>query len=1009
MIQRNIFIVVLLFFIPAGWAVGQSYNFINYTISDGLVHDRVSSICTDHYGNLWTATLGGGISRFDGQKFENLTIKDGLASNYVRSILFDESGKLWAATAEGLSIYDGREFTNFRVDEKDENNSVHTLFEDREGNIWFSSFGGKLGKIRQDVGHIEFISFPKVSDNDNIIDIDQDSNGTLWFVSSIQGLLSYNNDSFTLQQSNRDLGTFILSIENHEEHLWIATNKGVAHYSPQALEKQLVFLKSLENIFVRSVHVLNDNNIWIVSASGIYNYRNGEIRTFTSKEGFSNANTNVILCDREGNLWFGTDGDGLYQLNSELFIHYNSEHGLSDAPITSIIKDGQGDYWFGTFGEGLQRLGENGFQNFDSIPSVAHKYISCSVEDGQGRLWFGNQQGGILLFDGTNFEIINEEDGFYLSGIRNLFKDSQNRIWIGTGEGLAMYDGDSFRHYTTKEGLYDNIIWGISEPQPGKILIVTREGFNYFVNDRLIQGYYNREVFSKRINVAVQDKHGYFWIGFSGHGIMKIHEKTGTYEYITDENGLHSNLIYNLMIEEKSGDILVGTERGVLRIALDEQANIERIKNYQNTEGFSSLQTLPNAMYQEDDGSLWFGTESGAFKYQPEFYSINLKEPNLYISNVKLNYNEVDWNTYTDSISSWFNIPYNLKLPDEQNNVVINYFGNSLRNPDQVSYRFRLIGMEEGWSPVTYSKEAAFTNLSPGPYRFEVLAANSDGIWNTEPAVFEFTIIPPFWQRPWFFVALAVYLIIMVTLYNNYRVRSNLNKILTIEKIRLEEQAKVRKRMARDFHDNMGNQLASITMFTSLISLKLKNRTEEVDQLLKNIEKHSRSLFTGTKDFIWSIDPESDDLDNLFTYIKDFGEEFFENTEISFFSDIQGEMKEGISLPSGWSRQLVLIFKEAMTNTLKHAQASEVYFHLQLKENSFVLIVEDNGIGIPEKILSKGNGLRNMKSRAGQIGGELIFGSREGSSGSSIRFEGQLSSNSFKNKVTTINTKQQQP
>ncbi len=462
------------------------------------------------------------------------------------------------------------------------------------------------------------------------------------------------------------------------------------------------------------------------------------------------------------------------------------------------------------------------------------------------------------------------------------------------------------------------------------------------------------------------------------------------------------------MKEQSTGDIIVGTERGVLRLVLDDRGRVSRIKNYMNNEVFPSLQTLPNAMYQEEDGSLWFGTEQGVFKYQPEFYGINEEEPIVYVSGVKLFYNEVDWKEYSDTVSSWTEVPYNLELSHKENSVVINYFGNSLKNPEQVRYRFRLVGLEEAWSPVTTTSEAAFTNLSPGDYRFEVLAANSDGVWNKEPATFAFSIIPPFWQRPWFFVALGIYFIIMVTLYNNYRVRANLNKILTIEKIRQEEQGKVRKRMARDFHDNMGNQLASITMFTNLISLKLKDRSEDVDQLLKNIEKHSKSLFTGTKDFIWSIDPESDDLDNLYTYIKDFGEELYENTEIAFYSDISGKIKEGIDLPSGWSRQLVLIFKEAMTNTLKHAEASEVYLHLQLNKTNFVLILEDNGIGFSPEGKSKGNGLRNMKSRSTQVGGvfEIISGKGKGTK---IRFTGDLPGTSLDKKVKDILNKKQQP
>ncbi len=988
-------------------AGGQSYNFVNYSISDGLVHDRIVDLCTDHYGNLWAATLGGGISRFNGESFENITIKDGLASNYVRTVMVDRRGRLWAATAEGISIYDGSEFTNFRVSMEDDHNSVHTLFEDSNGNIWFSSFGGNLGRISRDGQRIDFLDFPKISDNDNIIDIEEDSHGRIWLVSSIQGMIVYEDDTFRTVLENKEFGGFLLSIQNRRDTLWLGTNKGIIRYLPEQTEHPVEFLNGMRNMFIKSIHVIDRNNFWAVSATGIYNYRNGQLRMFGSDQGFTDEGVNVILCDRENNLWFGTDGDGLYQLNSELFLHYNEDHGLTREAVTSIIRDSENNYWFGTFGDGLYQLSGDGIRSFNDNPLVHNKYVSSSIMDKEKRIWFGLQLEGLLVYEEGTFRNIGEEDGFMFTGVRSLFCDSDGRIWIGTVQGLAMYDGQQFHHFTVADGLFDNIIWGISEPEHGRVMIVTREGFNYFQDDRLTEGYYHPEVFNKRINVAIQDNYGNFWIGYSGHGIIRINEETGNYEYITDENGLHSNLIYNLMIEEKTGDIIVGTERGVLRLSLDSSGQIEHIKNYMSNEVFSDLQTLPHSIYQEADGSLWFGTEQGVFKYQPEYYRINEHEPIVYVSDVKLDYHEVDWNEYADSVTTWHKLPYDLDLSYKENNIIVRYFGNSLKNPDQVRYKFRLVGLDDQWSPETVSSEAAFTNLSPGDYRFEVIAANSDGIWNEEPATFAFSIIPPFWQRPWFFVALLVYFIIMITLYNNYRVRSNLNKILTIEKIRQEEQGKVRKRMARDFHDNMGNQLASITMFTNLISLKLKDRTEEVDQLLKNIEKHSKSLFTGTKDFIWSIDPESDNLDNLYTYIKDFGEELFENTEIAFYSDILGDLREGIDLPSGWSRQLVLIFKEAMTNTLKHGGATEVYFHLELNDTGFVLILEDNGNGFDMEEVSKGNGLRNMRSRADQIGGEFVISSTPGT-GTRIRFTGQLAKATLKNKVKNMLNKKQQ-
>ncbi|MEQ8242976.1 triple tyrosine motif-containing protein, partial [Fulvivirga sp.] len=397
--------------------------------------------------------------------------------------------------------------------------------------------------------------------------------------------------------------------------------------------------------------------------------------------------------------------------------------------------------------------------------------------------------------------------------------------------------------------------------------------------------------------------------------------------------------------------------------------------------------TTYNNIFRDNENNIWFGTDDGVFKYDASKEVKNEVEPITYISGLKLFYNEVDWSQYTDNISSWLNIPEKIKLPYSENNLILEYFGVSLSNPKEVKYKFRLLGLETRWSPVTERTEAVYTNLAPGSYTFEVKAANNDDVWSTIPATFQFEITPPFWQRLWFYVLLLVLFFVCFKLYNDYRVRVNLNKILTLERIRSEELQKVRKRMARDFHDNMGNQIASITVFANLINLKLKNKSKEVDDLLQNIQKHTSSLFTGTKDFIWSMDPDSDNLNEIFTYIRDFGEDLYERTPIAFFSNAD-DFDKHYPLPSGWSRQLVLIFKEAMTNALKHSQATEVHLDLKLSAKDFVITLWDNGVGFNIDEITKGMGMKNMNTRASQLNGEFVITNIEDKKGSKIYFKG---------------------
>ncbi|HNP20001.1 MAG TPA: two-component regulator propeller domain-containing protein [Fulvivirga sp.] len=998
--RLNIFISPILYFgllITGFTANGQAYNFVNYGIGEGLAHENVVDICEDQFGNIWLATAGGGLSKFNGLEFSNFTIKDGLPSNYIRKVICDRKGNLWIASAKGITRFDGKTVINFVPDSLDEsNNSINALHESHDGTIWFAGAQGGLGKI-DTLQNLTFEEVPGLFGNDKIIAIDEDSQGNIWFISAIHGLFKHYNGQYLNIISNADFKGYLLSLYiDKTDNLWMGSNKGLVRFKEQDYQSIGDLKITLDQTFIKSAKVYDENEIWIISASGALKYEPEKTYSFGASQGLTNSGINVIYNDREGNIWFGSDSDGLYKLINESFVFYGKQHGLNVLPVTSIVEDKNQNFWFGSFGSGLERLGNGNFENYGLSEHLSSMYISASACDSSGNLWFGTRGSGLMKYDpttaqsdGNDFKYITSKDGLIYDFIRQLFIDSENNLWVGTPSGISKYDGVNFENYNTSNGLMDNIIWDISEPTPGQVLIVTRAGFNIYQNNKLSKVDLNPEIFKKRINTAKRDREGNYWIGYSGHGLLKINQN-GDQEFITVDQGLTSDLIYNLLFD-KDQNLLVGSERGLDKIILDSQRNIKRIKNFGQTEGFKNLQTAYNVTFQDTNGCVWFGVDDGVFRYDPGKEKLNQTEPLTYISGVKLFYNEVDWSQYAEHVTSWLNIPSGIQLPHSENNLIFEYFGASMRNPQDVKYRFRLVGLENQWSPVTSRREAIYTNLSPGIYTFEVLAANSDGIWNKEPTQLEFEIIPPFWQRPWFYAVLTILILGALKLYNDYKVRSNLNKILTVERIRSEELLKVRKRMARDFHDNMGNQLASITVFTNLINLKLKDKSREIDELLKNIQKHTKSLFTGTKDFIWSMDPDSDNLAEIFTYIKDFGEELFDKTDLIFYSK-SDDFKKEYPLPSGWSRQLVLIFKEAMTNVLKHSCASEVYFELNLKDSEFVISLIDNGKGLDNELVGKGMGLKNMQSRAKQINGELDISTGVDGKGTKIIYKGTIQS-----------------
>jgi signal transduction histidine kinase len=250
------------------------------------------------------------------------------------------------------------------------------------------------------------------------------------------------------------------------------------------------------------------------------------------------------------------------------------------------------------------------------------------------------------------------------------------------------------------------------------------------------------------------------------------------------------------------------------------------------------------------------------------------------------------------------------------------------------------------------------------------MSTNNQGSWSPAQA-YAFTIRTPFYQTASFMVGMFVLIAGAVTLILYMRLKQRVNQVMMLERIRAREQETLRKEIARDFHDEMGNQLTRIINYVSLLKLSATNGNGQQSghDLYTKVEDSAKYLYTGTRDFIWSIDPGNDELSKLFIHIRDFGEKLFEEKNINFraFNDVKEKMK----LPYGFSREANLIFKEAMTNAFKYSGAKNVTLSLRREDDGFEMSFEDDGVGFYTGDVQKSNGLKNIRERADRINSVL--------------------------------------
>lgn len=317
-----------------------------------------------------------------------------------------------------------------------------------------------------------------------------------------------------------------------------------------------------------------------------------------------------------------------------------------------------------------------------------------------------------------------------------------------------------------------------------------------------------------------------------------------------------------------------------------------------------------------------------------------------------------------------------IPLPFGKNFFVIEFISITYNSNDKLIYSYQLEGIDSTWIFSGDQRTASYANLGPGKYPVK-LRVSRDGInWVDNIQKVDVIVTPPVWAKWWFQV--IVILFILALLWTLYQIRINaaVKRVLQIAEIRRKEAESLRIMMAQDFHDEMGNKLASIIVLVSTLQMLIKDKNNEIQKALSRIESASKQLFDGTKSFIWSINPKSDKLEEIISYISNFGGELFEHTNIHF--KVENEITKSdleIELPIGYSRQLFFILKEAMTNCLVHSKAenAKLTFSTKRMKNHLTIIFEDDGRGLSEDQLKSSRGLSNMRSRSKRINYNLNF------------------------------------
>ncbi len=771
----------------------QQYNFIKYSISDGLPQSQVYAVHQDNKGYIWLGTQGGGVSRFDGNKFENFSTKHGLPSNYIQAIYEDSQHRIWIGTKRGLCYYNGQEFVRIKRGNKNIN-TAWAFHQYNDSTLWVGTRKGLLAySLTQDTILPADVAPALMKSPINGFYKDKKQ---IWIASDKGGwVIGKETKQFT---NNTTLsGNQIQAITTDSTgSIWlIAFDGGITQVDRDSLYIKAQ-IKPAQLNRVQCAYTAPDGKIWIGTQNrgiSVYQPEDSSWTRISERQGLAHNHVRSIVEDDWNNLWIGTSGGGVTKYLGQFFVHFNKNNGLHGNRIYALCKDHENKLWISASNNGLATYDGIQFQKSERDSGYIDVKSKVIFQDSKRRLWAGTERKGLVMMDtldSLGYRLFTLEDGLPGNHVNSIAEDAQGNIWIGTQtQGIVRLSQQdttwNIQVWGKQQGLYDTFITTLKADKKGNIWFATRSGrVGYFVNNQLANIYdQNDGLPLVAIRSIAFDTLGHVWFGTAGDGILMLNPEadSATVEPIKSEEELTSDNIY-LLIFDKQGNLWAGSETGVDKIILNEAGVVLEVQHYGRNEGFLGIETCTNSAICDESGNLWFGTMNGLTKHIPSQKSREELPPVIHFKDISLFYKSLTQSDFADWVLPTGGLKNGLELPYNQNHLSFDFKAVNLSDPESIRYRWQLKGAENEWSPLSQRESVNYSQLPPGEYEF-IVQAVSDETLSSEPVLAAFTIKKPFWQKRW--VQLLAGFVLLLWAYSIYRSR--------IRKIRKKEAVKREK------------------------------------------------------------------------------------------------------------------------------------------------------------------------------------------------------------------------
>ena len=972
-------------------------RFRNFGNREGLSTSSVTKICQDKEGKIWIGTHDG-LNCFYGTHFRNFyqdrKKESGLKQSAISDLLCDRKGKLWIATyGGGISLMDPVSQEFLPIPEplrKIPWIQTNSIAEDSEGKIWIGFYEGLLIYNPSDGSIKQWETIPGSNSTLQATRINFDSQGNAFVATPFQGIHCISKSGKT----------------------WLASFPfEVFGKSPSGLSFFYQLYPSREGILA-------------CTQSGFLNFKLENGKIVKEKRQIETGECFAWLKDANGREWFADAGKSLRIVNKnglEIPLRLDYQGNLPDERITDIFQDRWGGIWTGgTSGLSYShpQLSKFNSYSFNAGKNDSDIKIIWSVFTANDQDFLVGSETGLFQFQNNNYHFIPVQFEGNASGTRTIvysFCQLKNgRILAGTGEGVfEIHNFPGAKPYAKK--VFPNVqglISAITELADEKILFGTYDERGIYLTDnqgRLLNKFENKpkdpnSLISNSANCFLEGVDGRLWIGTDGgvgifdplklsfdnslwdiwpdkaknspliysivefdnqvwfatfgSGILVLDKQKRTFKQIGLAEGLPNESVYRL---EKQGDMVwASTNRGLCQLDRKSFA----IKVFTEGDGLQSDEFNHFSSFSNpNSGKIYFGGLLGFDEVSSYLKPENFNTPRIVLSAARV--------SSADSSRSLSLNTGNWLFEHDEQNLEIEFAALNYLMPEKNVFAYELTGAGEKRIPLGSKNKITLVNLQPGTYVLRIFGSNNESTWSKQALQIGFTVKPPFWGTWWFRLLTGLLVLSIIILIFNLYLKERLRE----QTLDFEKKAAVRKersRISAEMHDDLGSGLTSIKMLSELLNIRKGNMS---GLELQKIAQRSDEMVESLNTIVWALNDRNDRLEHVIAYLRSYTSSAFEDSNIALDLEVNTENAiRGLEIHGEMRRNIFLILKESINNIFKHSGASRAIIRINAASTGLSMEIIDNGKGIdPDKLSSTGNGLRNLQTRATNLGGKISF------------------------------------